>query len=53
MYSVAKTTFLISRQTEAYNDLLSTEIVKKMKTLQSEKPDLLLKYTLKMKSTGS
>ncbi|HNP22880.1 MAG TPA: GNVR domain-containing protein [Panacibacter sp.] len=30
---------------EAYNDLLSTEIVKKMKTLQSEKRDLLLKYT--------
>ena len=30
---------------EAYNDLLSTEIVKKMKALQAEKRDLLLKYT--------
>jgi len=30
---------------EAFNDLLSTEIIKKIKTLQAEKKDLLLKYT--------
>jgi uncharacterized protein involved in exopolysaccharide biosynthesis len=30
---------------EAYTDLLSTELVKKMKLLQAEKKDLLLKYT--------
>lgn len=30
---------------EQYNDLLSTEMVKKMKLLQSEKRDLLIKYT--------
>lgn len=30
---------------EAYTDLLATELVKKMKLLQSEKKDLLVKYT--------
>lgn len=30
---------------EAYTDLLATEMVKKMKLLQAEKKDLLLKYT--------
>lgn len=30
---------------EAYTDLLATEMVKKMKMLQAEKKDLLLKYT--------
>lgn len=30
---------------EAYTDLLSTELVKKMKLLQAEKKDLLLKFT--------
>lgn len=30
---------------EAYTDLLATEMVKKMKVLQAEKKDLLLKYT--------
>lgn len=30
---------------EAYTDLLATEMVKKMKLLQSEKKDLLMKYT--------
>lgn len=30
---------------EAYTDLLATEMVKKMKLLQSEKKELLLKYT--------
>lgn len=30
---------------EAFTDLLSTEIIKKIKQLQSEKRDLLLKYT--------
>ncbi|MCX6317779.1 MAG: Wzz/FepE/Etk N-terminal domain-containing protein [Bacteroidetes bacterium] len=30
---------------EAYTDLLATELVKKMKTLQAEKKDLLVKYT--------
>lgn len=30
---------------EAYNDLLSTELIKKIKFYQSEKRDLLLKYT--------
>lgn len=31
---------------EAFNDLLSTELIKKIKTYQDEKKDLLLKYTL-------
>jgi uncharacterized protein involved in exopolysaccharide biosynthesis len=30
---------------EAFTDLLSTEVIKKIKALQSEKHDLLLKYT--------
>lgn len=30
---------------EAFNDLLSTEMVKKIKTLQAEKKDLLIQYT--------
>lgn len=30
---------------EAFNDLLSTELIKKVKFLQSEKKDLLMKYT--------
>lgn len=30
---------------EAYNDLLSTELIKKLKQYQAEKKDLLLKYT--------
>ncbi|NNC95628.1 MAG: AAA family ATPase [Chitinophagales bacterium] len=30
---------------EAFNDLLSTELIKKMKQYQSEKKDLLIKYT--------
>ncbi|MGB0522992.1 MAG: GumC family protein [Flammeovirgaceae bacterium] len=30
---------------EAFNDLLSTELIKKVKLLQSEKKDLLMKYT--------
>lgn len=30
---------------EAYNDLLSTELIKKIKFYQAEKKDLLLKYT--------